>query len=63
MVEYHHPGEEFIYVLSGALKLKAGRSTYKLKNTESMHFDSTKAHNLWSISEEPTVILVATFSP
>ena len=63
MVDYHHPGEEFIYVLSGALKMKVGRNTYKLKQTESMHFDSAKAHKLWSISEEPTVILVATYSP
>ena len=63
MVEYHHPGEEFIYVLSGAIKLKVGRNNYKLKPTESMHFDSSKVHKLWSISEEPTVILVATYSP
>ena len=63
MVEYHHPGEEFIYVLSGAIKLKVGRNNYKLKPSESMHFDSSKVHKLWSISEEPTVILVATYSP
>ena len=63
MAEYHHQGEEFIYVLSGVLKIKVGRNNYKLKPTESMHFDSSKVHKLWSVSEEPTVILVATYSP
>lgn len=63
MVEYHHPGEEFIYVLSGKLELKVGRNTFRLKTDECMHFDSSKAHKLKSISEEPTVILVTIYSP
>jgi quercetin dioxygenase-like cupin family protein len=63
MVEYHHPGEEFIYVLSGTLKLKIGRNTYSLKQNENMHFDSTKVHKLWNTSKKPAVILVATYSP
>lgn len=63
MVEYHHPGEEFIYVLSGNLKLKIGRNTFTLKQNEGMHFDSTKVHKLWNTSKKPSVILVATYSP
>ncbi len=63
MVEYHHPGEEFIYVLSGNLKLKVGRNTYTLKQNESMHFDSSKMHKLWNTTKKNTVILVATYSP
>ncbi len=63
MVEYHHPGEEFIYVLSGNLKLEVGRNTYSLKQNESIHFDSSKMHKLWNTSKKSTVILVATYSP
>ncbi len=63
MVEYHHPGEEFIYVLSGNLKLKIGRNTHSLKQSEGMHFNSTKVHKLWNTSKKAAVILVATFSP
>jgi quercetin dioxygenase-like cupin family protein len=63
MVEYHHLGEEFIYVLSGTLELKVGRLTYKLEAEESIHFDSSKAHRLRSLSKEPTVILVSIYSP
>ena len=63
MIEYHHSGEEFIYVLSGVLQLKVGQTTFTLKPEESMHFDSSKAHKLWSVSEEPTQILVTIYSP
>ena len=63
MVEYHHPGEEFIYVLSGLLELKIGRNTYTLKPDDNMHFDSSRSHKLRSISKEPTVILVTIYSP
>jgi len=63
MAEYHHTGEEFIYILQGVLKLKVGRDIYELKQDESIHFDSSKVHQLWSISKVPTVILVAIFSP
>ena len=62
-VEYHHPGEEFVYVLSGSLELKVGREKYVLEPGESVHFDSTKIHKLRSISEEKTVILVTIYSP
>ena len=63
MAAYHHPGEEFIYVLSGRLELKVGRNTYTLDKEESMHFDSSKIHKLRSLSKEPTLILVAIYSP
>lgn len=63
MVEFHHPGEEFIYVLSGTLKLKVGRNVHTIKSGESIHFDSTRVHKLWSASKNPTIILVATYSP
>ncbi len=63
MAQYHHPGEEFIFVLSGILKLKVGKTVHILRPNESIHFDSMRMHKLWSVSEEPTILIVATYSP
>lgn len=63
MVAYHHPGEEFIYVLEGELEVKVGTKKHLLSIGESIHFDSSKAHQLKSASDTPTVILVAVFTP
>jgi quercetin dioxygenase-like cupin family protein/DNA-binding Xre family transcriptional regulator len=58
MVETHHPGEEFVYVLSGELTLKVGRQTRHLKADDSWLFDSTKSHHIENKSAEPAVFLV-----
>jgi quercetin dioxygenase-like cupin family protein len=63
LAEYHHPGEEFVYILSGILELKVGKITYTLNPGESRHFDSSKIHILKSISKEPTIVLVTIYSP
>jgi len=63
LVECHHLGEEFIYVLSGELELKVSRNKYILKPGDSQHFDSSKSHRLRSISSEPAVILITIYSP
>ena len=62
-VAYHHPGEEFIYVLTGGLEVKIGRTIHTLKTGESIHFDSARSHILRSISKKPTVILVTIYTP
>lgn len=62
-VAYHHTGEEFIYVLSGALEIKIGRTVHGLKTGESIHFDSSKSHILRSVSKKQTVILVTIYTP
>ena len=62
-VAYHHTGEEFIYVLSGALEVKIGRTIHALKSGESVHFDSAKSHILRSVSKKQTVILVTIYTP
>jgi quercetin dioxygenase-like cupin family protein len=62
-VAYHHTGEEFIYVLSGEMEIKIGRTVHGLKTGESIHFDSSKSHILRSISKKPTVILVTIYTP
>ena len=43
---YHHDGEEWIYVLSGALILSLAGRTYDLAPGDSVHFDSRLPHRL-----------------
>ena len=58
--QYHHPGEEFIYVLSGKLALSLGNQTYDLNPGDAAHFDSRVPHRLIARENtEPEVLLVA----
>jgi transcriptional regulator with XRE-family HTH domain len=43
---YHHDGEEWIYVLSGALTLSLAGKTYDLAPGDAAHFDSRLPHRL-----------------
>ena len=43
---YHHDGEEWIYVLAGALILSLAGKTYDLAPGDSVHFDSRLPHRL-----------------
>lgn len=40
-----HPGEEFVYVLDGMLKMEIGSKQYELGQGESMSFDPNVSHN------------------
>ncbi|MFJ9352352.1 helix-turn-helix domain-containing protein [Streptomyces sp. NPDC101237] len=41
-----HPGEEWLYVLSGRLRLRLGDTTHVLAAGDSAHFDSLTPHRL-----------------
>jgi len=45
-VEYHHEGEEFVYVLQGSLKIEVGQNSSTLKAGGSISFDSSLSHKL-----------------
>jgi len=61
-VGYRHDGEEFIYVLSGRLKITVGKKTSTLGPDESVQFDSGKPHRLSNPGNEPTVMVVVIFA-
>ena len=61
-VGYKHEGEEFIYVLSGKLKLTVGKKTSTLGPGENIHFDSGKRHVLSNPGAEPAVLLVVIYT-
>lgn len=62
-VEYHHEGEEFIYVLKGRLSISVGKNTSLLKQGECIHFNSALHHKLSNPSDEKADLLVVLYIP
>ena len=63
MVEYKHPGEEFIFVYRGELELTLGSKVFHLKQGETIHFDSETKHKLQNISDEKCELIVTLYTP
>lgn len=61
--EYHHNGEEFVYVLKGDLVLQIGENVTNLTKGQSTHFNSALHHKLSNPSEEAAKLLVAIYVP
>jgi len=55
---YHHDGEEWIYVLSGALTLSLAGQTHDLKPGDAAHFDSRRPHRLIARGEDDAEVLL-----
>lgn len=62
-IGYRHEGEEFIYVLSGRLKITIGKKSRVINEAESIHFDSGEPHILSNPGAEPTRLIVVVFTP
>jgi quercetin dioxygenase-like cupin family protein len=62
-VEYHHEGEEFVYVLQGGLKIQVGQNTSTLKKGGSINFDSSISHKLSNPTQEKAELLVVIYEP
>lgn len=58
-----HEGEEFIYVLSGAIQIQYGKTTYELEAGESIYYDSVVPHDVHSCGESPARILAVVYAP
>jgi electron transfer flavoprotein alpha subunit len=63
MIEYKHPGEEFIFVYKGELELTLGSKVFHLKQGETIHFDSETKHKLRNISDEKCELIVTLYTP
>ncbi len=62
-VEYHHEGEEFEYVLRGAVTVQVGENITSLSQGESIHFNSGLRHKLSNPNPEPAELLVIIYVP
>lgn len=50
--EVSHEGEEFIYIISGKMKMKVGEVEYFLKTGDSLYFNSLQKHGIMPVSDE-----------
>jgi quercetin dioxygenase-like cupin family protein len=62
-VDYHHEGEEFVYVLAGRIQVKVGDHVNKLAAGDCLHFNSGIPHKLKSISDERAELIVVIYTP
>lgn len=62
-VGYSHEGEEFIYVLSGKLRISVSGRSRTLSAGESIRFDSGLRHELKNPGTETTVLIVVIYTP
>lgn len=62
-VEYHHQGEEFIFVLKGEVTIQVGENVSRLAKGESLHFNSSLHHKLSNPNPEEATLLVVVYVP
>jgi transcriptional regulator with XRE-family HTH domain len=63
-VEYHHEGEEFIYVLEGGgLIIQVGQNITTLERGGSIHFNSSIHHKLSNPTGQKAELLVVIYVP
>jgi transcriptional regulator with XRE-family HTH domain len=55
---YQHDGEEWVYVLSGALTLSLAGKTYDLAPGDAAHFDSRRPHRLIANGKKDAEVLL-----
>ena len=48
-----HGGREYGYVTSGTLGVRVGFDEYELRPDDSIAFDSSSPHRLWTVGDEP----------
>lgn len=62
-VQSSHEGEEFIYVLSGNIEIKYGKTIYTLSEGDSIYYDSVVDHHVHTADELPAKILAVVYAP
>lgn len=58
-----HEGEEFIYVLSGAIQIRYGKNHYELNAGQSIYYDSVVPHDVSAKGDEAARILAVVYAP
>jgi transcriptional regulator with XRE-family HTH domain len=58
-----HEGEEFIFVLEGAVEINYGAETYQLQTGDSIYYDSIVAHHVHAECGEAAKILAVIYTP
>ena len=58
-----HEGEEFIYVIEGAIEINYGKNTYQLNDGDSIYYDSIVAHHVHAQNGTRARILGVVYTP
>lgn len=58
-----HEGEEFIFVLSGKVKITYGQDIHELTQGDSIYYDSIVAHLVSAANDQPAKILAVVYTP
>ena len=58
-----HEGEEFIYVMQGEIEIVYGKDTYKLKEGDSIFYDSIVKHHVHGAPGKSAKILAVVYIP
>ena len=52
-----HEGEEFFYILEGAITIYIDGKVNILETGDSLHFDSSKSHSAWNHTDKSTTLI------
>lgn len=58
-----HEGEEFIYVLEGAIEINYGKDIYQINKGDTIYLDSIVSHNVHAAKNQPAKILAVVYTP
>lgn len=58
-----HEGEEFIFVMKGAIKIEYGKEEYVLKEGDSIYLDSIVDHQIFSANNQNALLLAVVYQP
>jgi len=58
-----HEGEEFVYVLSGAIEVVHGKDSFVVNAGDSIYYDSIVPHHLHAYGQETAKILAVIYAP
>lgn len=58
-----HEGEEFIFVVSGSIRINYGKNSYELNPGESIYYDSIVPHDVHAVGNQVARILAVVYAP
>ena len=58
-----HEGEEFLYVLDGAIEVEYGKETHALAEGDSIYYDSIVPHQVRAAGDAPARIIAVVYAP
>ena len=62
-VGYQHEGEEFVYVLTGQIEVSVGDHVNRLKEGQTLHFNSGIRHKLRNVGKKKAELIVVVYTP